>query len=226
MSNKIHDLAVFDLDQTLIDGDSDYLWGQFLSQSGHVDPVLYEAANRRFYHQYMDGTLDIHEFAEFSMAPLAQLDSDLLTDLRQRFLGECIEPAIAHGAPALLEQHRNAGHELIITTATNRFITEPIASLLGVNNLLATEPEVIDGRYTGRLAGIPNFREGKALRLRMWIDQRPNALGQIHAYSDSHNDLPLLELAHHPIAVDPDPRLRQEAKRRGWPIISLRKVGQ
>lgn len=217
------DLAVFDLDQTLIDGDSDYLWGQFLSRSGHVDPTPYEDANRRFYQQYMDGTLDIREFAEFSMAPLAELDQDLLGDLRLRFLRECIEPAIACGAPSLLAQHRKAGHELVITTATNRFITEPIAALLGVSNLLATEPEVIDGRCTGRLVGIPNFREGKALRLKAWIGQQSNPPGLIYAYTDSHNDLPLLELAHRPTAVDPDPRLRSEAQKRGWPIISLRK---
>lgn len=223
MTNGNRDLAVFDLDQTLIDGDSDYLWGQFLSRSGHVDSVLYEAANRRFFQQYLDGTLDIREFAEFSMAPLAQLDSELLADLRLRFLAECIVPAIALGASPLLTRHRKAGHELIITTATNRFITEPIAAMLGVENLLATEPEMIQGRYTGRLTGVPNFREGKALRLKTWISQQSRQPRLIYAYTDSHNDLPLLKLAHHPTAVDPDPRLRTEAERRGWPIISLRK---
>ena len=216
------DLALFDLDHTLLAGDSDYLWGQFLVDSGHVDRARYEAANQRFYQQYQEGTLDIDEFARFSLAPLVTMDPDLRERLRGQFVEERIRPVIAAGAANLLERHRGAGHTLLITTATNRFITAPIAALLGVDNLLANDPEVIDGHYTGRLSGTPNFREGKVARLRQWLERHGGSFGRTHVYSDSHNDLPLLEMADLPTAVDPDPRLREHAQRAGWPVISLR----
>jgi HAD superfamily hydrolase (TIGR01490 family) len=216
------DLAVFDLDHTLLDGDSDYLWGQFLVEQGRVDGERYERENRRYYEQYLAGTLDIEEFARFSLAPLAAQDPRELQALRRRFIQEKIAPRVAAGAPHLLDQHRARGDALLITTATNRFITEPIAELLGVNILLATEPETIDGRYTGRISGPPNFREGKVLRLRQWLEQRAERYEGIVCYSDSHNDLPLLCFADRAVAVDPDERLRAEAQRRGWPVISLR----
>ena len=218
------DLAVFDLDHTLLDGDSDYLWGQFLVEQGHVDGERYERENRRFYQQYLAGTLDIEEFARFSLAPLARLDTAELNALRQRFVLEKIVPRIAPGTPRLLQQHRARGDTLLITTATNRFITEPIAQLLQIGNLLATEPERVDGRYTGRIAGHPNFREGKVLRLRQWLEQRSESYAHIVCYSDSHNDLPLLCFADRAVAVDPDPRLQAEAQHRGWPVISLRQT--
>ncbi|HWY24812.1 MAG TPA: HAD family hydrolase [Nevskia sp.] len=215
-------LAIFDLDHTLLDGDSDYLWGQFLVEEGQVDGEAYERQNKIFYEQYQAGTLDIDAFASFSLAPLAARDTAELYALRLRFVHEKIEPRVARGARALLDQHRGQGDTLIITTATNRFITEPIATLLGVPNLLATDPEMRDGRYTGRITGHANFREGKVLRLRNWLEHQRIQYLRSTCYSDSHNDLPLLGFADTAVAVDPDPTLRAEAERRGWAVISLR----
>lgn len=216
------ELAVFDLDNTLLAGDSDYLWGQFLIESGHVERDSYEATNARFFEQYKAGTLDIHEFSHFSLSPLIALTEAQRQRLRRRFIEQVIKPIVAPGAADLLDSHRKAGHEMLITTATNRFITAPIAELFDIRNLLANEPEIIDGQYTGKLTGTPNFREGKITRLRVWINEQPRDFTRIHAYSDSHNDLPLLELADCPTAVDPDPQLRQHALQQGWPVISLR----
>lgn len=216
------DLAIFDLDHTLLDGDSDYLWGQFLVEQGRVDGDAYERQNRIFYEQYLAGTLDIDAFASFSLAPLAAAEPEQLYALRRRFVAEKIEPCVARGARSLLERHRASGDILIITTATNRFITEPIAALLDVPHLLATDPEMIGGRYTGRITGHANFREGKVLRLRDWIERMRIEYRHSTCYSDSHNDLPLLSFADTAVAVDPDTTLRAEAERRGWEVISLR----
>lgn len=224
-ATAITELAVFDLDNTLLAGDSDYLWGQFLVDSGHVNRDSYEAANQRFYEEYQAGTLDIVEFSRFSLQPLTTLDPALLQNLRQQFLEQRIQPVIAPGAAALLNRHRSAGHDLLITTATNSFVTAPIARLLGIDNLLATEPEIVDGRYTGALSGTPNFREGKIIRLQQWMQQQRKSYARIHVYSDSHNDLPLLELADQATAVDPDDTLRVLARERGWPVITLRTPG-
>ena len=215
-------LAIFDLDHTLLDGDSDYLWGQFLVEQGRVDGEAYERQNKLFYEAYQAGTLDIDAFASFSLAPLAAHEPPELHEMHRRFMREKIEPRVAAGARALLERHRRAGDTLIITTATNRFITEPIAALLDVPNLLATDPEMIGGRYTGRITGHANFREGKVLRLREWLEHRRIQYARSTCYSDSHNDLPLLGFADTAVAVDPDPILRAEAERRGWAVISLR----
>ena len=215
-------LAIFDLDHTLLVGDSDYLWGRFLVDHGHVDGETYERRNKIFYEQYVAGTLDIHDFCRFAFAPLTQNPMETLLRWRAQFVRECIEPIVAPLAPALLERHRVQGDRLLITTATNRFITEPIAQLLGVDTLIATDPELVDGRYTGRIAGTPNFRDGKVQRLQAWLAQQPQAPERISCYSDSHNDLPLLLMADRPVAVDPDDRLRATATERGWPVISLR----
>jgi HAD superfamily hydrolase (TIGR01490 family) len=215
-------LAIFDLDQTLLTSDSDYLWGRFLVDNGHVDGETYERRNKIFFEQYVDGTLDIHEFCRFAFAPLTQNPLATLHCWREQFVRECIEPIVAPLAPALLERHRVQGDRLLITTATNRFITEPIAQLLGVDTLIATDPEFIDGRYTGNVAGTPNFRDGKVKRLQAWLAQQAQAPERISCYSDSHNDLPLLLMADRPVAVDPDDRLRATAIERGWPVISLR----
>lgn len=215
-------LAIFDLDHTLLAGDSDYLWGTFLVENGRVDRAVYERENQRFYEQYKAGTLDIEEFAAFSLAPLAAAAPGEMEALRERFIGEKIDPIVAPLAPALIERHRMAGDELLIMTATNRFITEPIAKLLGIDVLIATEPEIVDGRYTGRLTGVPNFREGKVRRLELWLEAQGERASHVTFYTDSHNDLPLMLRADAPVAVDPDDRLRVEATARGWPIISLR----
>lgn len=215
-------LTLFDLDHTLLAGDSDYLWGRFLVQRGLVDGDAYERQNQIFYDQYRAGTLDMAAFCRFSFAPLAAHPLSQLLQWRQAFLHEIIVPVIAPLSAELLRRHRARGDHLAIVTATNRFITEPVAAHLGVDTLIATEPEFVDGRFTGRLSGIPNFREGKVDRLRQWLQQDDLHPGHTTFYSDSHNDLPLLTHADQAIAVDPDDRLQAEAERRGWPTISLR----
>ena len=215
-------LAVFDLDHTLLATDSDHLWGRWLIDNGVVDREVYERENERFYGLYTAGTLDIHEYAAFSLRPLVEQPLERMLELRARFVDEWIKPAVAAGTPALLERHRAQGDDLLITTATGRFITEPIAELLGVGTLIATDAEVHDGRYTGRIAGIPNFQGGKVQRLRQWLKAQTAPYEHVTAYSDSRNDIPLLEEAHIAIAVDPDPVLRATAEHRGWQVISLR----
>lgn len=215
-------LAIFDLDNTLLAGDSDYLWGRHLIEHHVVDGPSYDRENQRFYEEYRAGTLDIYEFLSFSLRTLAENDTGSLLALRQRFLDEKIKPIIPPAARELLAWHRRQGHLLLIITATNRFVTEPIAEELGVDDLLATDPEQIGGRYTGRVAGIPCFREGKVQRLHQWLSEHRHPLTSSWFYSDSHNDLPLLEEVTYPTAVDPDDTLRQHAEFRGWPVISLR----
>jgi HAD superfamily hydrolase (TIGR01490 family) len=216
-------LAVFDLDNTLLDGDSDYLWGQFLVQRQLVDGETYARENQRFYDEYKAGTLDINEFAQFSMAPLTRHPRAQMEALREVFVDQTIKPRIARGAPALLDKHRAASDTLLITTATNRFITAPIATLLGVPHLLATEPEIIDGQYSGRIAPHgANFQAGKVTLLQRWLDAQPQKFESMFGYSDSHNDLSLLRFVDFPHAVDPDATLKAEAERNGWPVLSLR----
>lgn len=214
-------LAVFDLDHTLLAADSDFLWGQFLCDLGLVNRAEYEAKNRQFYADYSAGQLDAEAFYTFSLAPLVQKSVAQWQPYRERFVKEMIAPNVAALAPALLERHRAAGDTLLITTATQRFITEPIAALLGVEHLLATEPEIRDGHLTGRLLRA-NFQAGKVSRLQEWMREHQVEGAHLTAYSDSRNDLPLLEFATTAVAVDPDPVLRAEAERRGWSVISLR----
>ncbi len=215
-------LALFDLDNTLLNGDSDYLWGCFLVEHGIVDGEYYEAENRRFYDQYLEGTLDIHAFLDFQLRPLAEHSRDQLEHWRSEFLATKIEPILLPRATDLLNRHRADGDELLIITATNRFITEPIAERYGVSHLLATEPEILAGRYTGRVTGTPCFQAGKVERLQHWLEANGGTLAGSWFYSDSHNDLPLLQQVSNPIAVDPDDKLRLHAQQQGWPVISLR----
>ncbi|MGH8481032.1 MAG: HAD family hydrolase [Nevskiaceae bacterium] len=215
-------LAVFDLDHTLLAGDSDHLWGEFMIEQGLVERDGHQRENDRFYADYKAGTLDIAAYTRFALEPLVRLGPGRLLPLREQFVASRIDPIVAPAAPALLERHRIEGDELLIITATNRFVTEPIARLLGVDHLLATDPELVDGRYTGAIAGIPCYREGKVRRLEQWLAQQDERCGHITFYSDSHNDLPLLRHVQQPVAVDPDDELRTEAVRRGWPIITLR----
>jgi HAD superfamily hydrolase (TIGR01490 family) len=215
-------LAIFDLDHTLLAGDSDHAWGEFLVERGVVNGDTYRTINDRYYAQYQAGTLDILDYLAFALAPLARLDRRALDALHAQFMESRIRPMVAPGAPALLDKHRLRGDTLVIITATNRFVTAPVARLLGVQNLIATDPEERDGRFTGRVAGTPCYREGKVTRLREWMHAHNTDLTDSWCYSDSHNDLPLLELSQHPVAVDPDATLRQTALERGWPIISLR----
>ena len=215
-------LAIFDLDNTLLGGDSDYLWGEYLIEQGIVDAQTYRRENDRFYEEYKAGTLDIFEFLEFSLAPLARYDMDTLNRLRTQFMEDKVHGILLPAAQELLDRHRAHNHTLLIITATNRFVTEPIARRLGVPHLLATEPEVVNDRYTGRVAGTPCFREGKVQRLRQWLADNGENLQDSWFYSDSHNDLPLLELVSHPVAVDPDETLTWHAQQMSWRIISLR----
>lgn len=214
-------LAIFDLDHTLLAGDSDHAWGQFLIDKEVVDAVSYREANERFYAQYRAGTLDIFRFLEFALKPLTRHDRAQLDAWHREFLSTRIQPMITPAARALVEQHRRQGHTLMIITATNRFVTGPIAREFGIEHLLATDPEETDGRFTGRVAGIPCYREGKVARLRAWLEQRHESLTGSWFYSDSHNDLPLLELVDHPVAVNPDDVLRREAGVRHWPVMAL-----
>ena len=219
------ELAIFDLDNTLIASDSDYLWGRFLAREGVVDPDRYERENQRFYDQYRAGTLDIFEFLRFSLEPLARLPRATLEALRERFLREVIEPILLPRAQALVDSHRAAGRLPMVITATNRFVTEPIVRRYGIDVLLATEPAVDEtGRFTGEVAGTPCFQEGKVTRLEAWLADNGLDLAGSWFYSDSHNDLPLLERVDNPVAVDPDARLRALAEARGWPVITLREA--
>jgi HAD superfamily hydrolase (TIGR01490 family) len=215
-------LAIFDLDNTLLAGDSDYLWGQFLARKGLVNADYYADQNQRFYDEYKAGTLDIFEFLGFSLEPLAEHDIQALAQLHRKFMAEDIAPIILNKGRELIEDHRARGHTLLIITATNRFVTEPIAHELGIDNLLATDAEIRHGRYTGAVAGTPCYREGKVTRLNQWLQDNGIELNDAWFYSDSHNDLPLLSMVNHPVAVDPDDILRRAAAERGWDIISLR----
>ncbi len=215
-------LAIFDLDNTLLDGDSDYGWGQFLVKKNYVDPVQYEAANVEFFRQYQKGELDIYEYCAFSFKPLAERSMDELQALHREFMETIVRPMITQKARDLVEQHRQQGHILLVMTSTNSFITRPIALEFGIEHLLATEPKIIDGRYTTEVDGIPCFHEGKVKRLELWLRSTGYSLSGSWFYSDSMNDLPLLEKVDHAVAVDPDEKLAQVAKKRGWKIISLR----
>ncbi len=216
-------IAIFDLDNTLLGGDSDNLWGEFISEQGIVDADFYAQENERFYQQYKAGELDIYEFLNFSLKPLSEHDLDALNKLHQQFMAEKISPIMLPAAEKLLRDHRDQGHLLMIITATNSFVTAPIAEALGVDVLIATDPEMVNGQYTGKVAGAPCFQDGKVERLKQWLKANNRELGESWFYSDSRNDLPLLEMVDHPVAVDPDPTLAQHAEMLGWPLITLRK---
>jgi HAD superfamily hydrolase (TIGR01490 family) len=216
-------LALFDLDNTLLAGDSDYEWAQFLIDRGVLDRTLHEARNQQFYDQYKAGTLDIYEFLEFQLAPLAAHPREQLDRWHREFMAERIGPMLAPAAEALVERHRALGHVCLVITATNAFVTAPIARAFRIDHLIATELEEVDGAFTGRPQGTPSFREGKVARLEEWLAAHGGwaAVEESWFYSDSANDLPLLERVNHPVAVDPDPRLERIARERGWPVLAL-----
>jgi HAD superfamily hydrolase (TIGR01490 family) len=215
-------LALFDLDNTLIAGDSDHAWGDFLVEQGYVDGKHFRQENDRFYQLYQQGKLDIRDYLHFALQPLAVIDATVLLQLRQRFVTEKILPMRLTKADALIKDHIDAGDQVAIITSTNRFVTEPIAELLGIKTLLATELEIQNKRFTGRALGQPCFREGKIHHLDNWLQDKHYNLVDSVFYSDSINDLPLLQRVATPVAVDPDPALRQHAQAQGWSIISLR----
>lgn len=215
-------LAIFDLDNTLLAGDSDHAWGEFLVEESIVDAEEYRQANDRFYQEYLNGELDIMRYLSFALQPLARHDMKQLMAWREQFVEKKIRPMMQASATELLNSHRDQGHTLLIITATNRFVTEPVAELLGIEHLIATEPELVNGRYTGAVAGVPSFQDGKVTRLHDWLESTGESLDGAWFYSDSHNDAPLLRKVANPVAVDPDPTLESIAKENGWKIMSLR----
>lgn len=215
-------LAIFDLDNTLLAGDSDHAWGEFVVDTGLVDADSHRRQNDQFYQDYLNGELDVMRYQRFALKPLVGQDREKLEAWRKAFMDSRVKPMLQDKAHALLEDHRRQGHTLMIITATNRFVTGPIAEALGIRHLIATEPAMENGKYTGDVAGTPSFQDGKVVRLREWLNQNDENLDGAWFYSDSHNDLPLLQLVENPVAVDPDPRLETFAREQGWPVISLR----
>jgi len=218
------DLALFDLDNTLIRGDSDFEWAQFLINKGVLERELYEARNFEFYEQYKAGTLDIELFLDFQLQPLARHPRSLLDAWRQEFTAKHIRPIVNPKAQVLVQEHRERGSLCAVVTATNSFVTSFTVREFGIEHLIATIPAQENGEFTGRPRGIPSFREGKIVRVEGWLE----AMGlwwshfeRSWFYSDSLNDIPLLSKVSHPVAVDPDPALRARAQAAGWPIISL-----
>jgi HAD superfamily hydrolase (TIGR01490 family) len=215
-------LAIFDLDNTLIGGDSDNLWGQFVVDQGLVDGADFELQNRQFYQDYKAGNLDIFAYLRFALGPLKGQPMATLDAWHRQFMQDVIAPIMLPKAAQLVEKHRRAGDHLLVITATNHFITRPIVTALGIADLLACEAEIVDGLYTGEPAGTPSYHAGKITRLEQWLQGRDIAMDGACFYSDSHNDLPLLERVDKPVAVDPDEKLRARAEAESWPVISLR----
>ena len=218
-------LAIFDLDNTLLDGDSDYNWGLFLIKEGLVNQKSHEATNKKFYADYNAGKLDIYEFTEFQFRFFKNNPRKLLDKLVARYIDEVAELMITRKARNLVAEHKENGDRLLIITATNSYITRPIGNLLGISDLIGTDLEEVAGEFTGKVKGIPSFKEGKVERLNLWLKQEGlifKDLEQTFFYSDSHNDLPLLRIVSNPVAANPDKILEKEASKNKWPIIFLR----
>jgi HAD superfamily hydrolase (TIGR01490 family) len=217
-------LALFDLDHTLVPHDSDEQWVAFLVDEGVLDRAQWEAANRDLIARFNRGEAGAIEFTEFYLSTLSRFDDATLAHLRERYLAARVRPRIAAAARALVDRHRNAGDLVIVTTAVFRFLSEPIAAEFGIADVIATEAERIDGRYTGRVAGVPNAREGKVERLLMYLaarGERFTDFREVYAYCDSMNDLPLLSQVSHPVAVNADPVLSAHARHMGWRVIQI-----
>jgi len=215
-------LAIFDLDNTLIANDSDYLWGEFLVANAYVDADHFAEQNAQFYEDYKAGSLDIMAYQRFALKPLSEQTLETLDQWHKQFMQRFIEPIILPKAQALVDQHKAKGDRVIIITATNTFITRPIGLRYGITELLGTEGEIKNNRYTGEVAGTPTFQEGKVTRLNEWLKQENETLEGSYFYSDSHNDLPLLKIVDHPVIVDGDEKLIGIATEQSWPCISLR----
>ena len=215
-------LAIFDLDNTLLGGDSDHAWGEFACEQGLVESSGFSQRNDAFYEDYLRGQLDIDAYLRHALSPLIGQSAETIAAWHRQFMQDKVEPLLLPAAAALLEKHRSRGDDLLVITATNRFVTEPIVHRLGVTNLLACEGEIVDGMYTGEPSGVPSYAAGKVTRLNSWLEKTGLSLEGSWFYSDSHNDLPLLSIVEHPVAVDPDDTLRAHAVAKGWPIITLR----
>jgi len=218
-------LALFDLDNTLLAGDSDYNWGLFLINEGLLDGKTHQARNDQFYQDYKNGNLDIYQFLEFQLKPLSEHPKTFLDALHLKYMEKVIRPMMTQKAQELVDAHKAAGDLCVVITATNSFVTKPIATAYGIEHLIGTDPEMIDGQYTGGVQGVPSFQEGKVIRINDWLKARGQQLGDFsksYFYSDSHNDLPLMKLVTNPVAVDADPTLTAYAISHEWPQISLR----
>ncbi len=215
-------LAIFDLDNTLIAGDSDHLWGEFLIAEGLVNEAQYRKQNDQFYEDYKAAQLDIDAYLRFALSPLPDRSPAEWQQIHQRYLEKSIKPLLLPAATKLLQEHRQRGDYLLIITATNGFITRPIAELLGVDDILATDPEVVNGRYSGGYLGTPCFADGKVVNLQQWLQNSEHSLQGSYFYSDSINDLPLLEQVSFPVAVNPDEQLEAVATANQWPVLDLR----
>lgn len=215
-------LAIFDLDNTLIAGDSDHSWGLFLVVENIVDHQHYKTMNDKFYADYESGCLDILAYLEFSLEPLTRLSMENLQSLHKKFMRNVINPMKLQQAADLINHHQQAGDRLLVITSTNRFIVEPICKSLGIDEIIATDLEIVDNKYTGKVRGTPTFKEGKVTRFHQWLEAQKLSNNGSYFYSDSINDMPMLLEVDHPIAVDPDSALRKEAESRHWKIISLR----
>lgn len=218
-------LALFDLDNTLLAGDSDYNWSLFLINQGLLDAKTHQERNEQFYLDYKNGHLDIYKFLEFQLKPLSQHPVAFLDALHLKFMDQVIRPMMTKKAQNLVDKHKAQGDLSLIITATNSFVTKPIASAYGIENLIGTDPEMLDGQYTGGVTGVPSFQEGKVTRINQWLAARGQTLSSFETsyfYSDSHNDLPLMKLVTNPVAVDADTTLTEYAQQQGWPHISLR----
>lgn len=218
-------LALFDLDNTLLAGDSDYNWSVFLIGEGLLDAEQHKARNEQFYEDYKNGNLDIYAFLKFQLQPLSQHPKAFLDDLHAKYMTDVIRPMMTQKAQDLVNQHKANGDLCMVITATNSFVTKPIATAYGIEHLIGTDPEMVDGQFTGGVSGTPSFQQGKVTRLNEWLAARGQTLADFdtsYFYSDSHNDLPLMKLVTNPVAVDADPTLTAYASEHGWPLISLR----
>ena len=218
-------LALFDLDNTLLAGDSDYNWSLFLIKQGLLDEKTHHERNEQFYLDYKNGNLDIYKFLAFQLKPLSEHSVADLNALHAKYMDTVIRPMMTKKAQDLVNQHKAQGDLCLVITATNSFVTKPIAQAYGIAHLIGTDPEMANGAYTGGVAGVPSFQEGKVTRLQQWLAERGQVLADFarsYFYSDSHNDLPLMKLVTHPVAVDADAKLTDYAQQHGWPHISLR----
>lgn len=225
MKNLMQNLALFDLDNTLLAGDSDYNWSLFLIAEGLLDAKTHHERNEQFYQDYKNGNLDIYQFLDFQLRPLAQHPKKLLDALHLKYMDKVIRPMMTQKALDLVNKHQAAGDLCVVITATNSFVTKPIATAYGIEHLIGTDPEMVDGEYTGNVSGVPSFQEGKVTRINQWLEARAQKLSDFktsYFYSDSHNDLPLMKLVTNPVAVDADAALTAYAIQQDWPQISLR----
>ena len=218
-------LALFDLDNTLLAGDSDYNWSLFLISEGLLDAKTHQDRNEQFYQDYKNGCLNITEFLAFQLKPLSEHSKQFLDELHVKYMDKVIRPMMTKKAQALVDEHKAAGDLCVVITATNSFVTKPIATAYGIEHLLGSDPEIVNGQYTGGVTGVPTYKEGKVIRLNQWLEARGSKLSDYdvsYFYSDSHNDLPLMKLVTNPVAVDADETLTAYAKAQAWPAISLR----